>query len=379
MKSKIAFFVINHAAVGGVERVTSSLMTLFKQNNINVSSLISLGGILEKNPIIHFPITSIKCIERKKITSELSNFINANSITHLIFQGDNMSIALLILESLKKTTCKGFLHYHGSPFSYLKKSLYRNDIFEKPMNLFKIILSKISYPFRKNKLKRVVLQSEYFITVSIGAKKELINLFDTKFKHIEAIHNPTSFELKNEVLLSNKKKQLVFVSRLERKDKNAFLSIKAWQLIHHKYPDWNFIILGDGKLKNRMANFIVKNKIQNVLLLGQVNNVHEYLEKSAISILTSDSEGFGMGLYESIAFKNAIIATSSYGGVSDIIAHEKNGYLVAKNNSVELSEKMEVLIQDDNLREKMQIASFNKYKQFLLEDIVSQWRNLLQI
>ncbi len=138
MDLKIAFFIIDHASVGGVERVTASLMSLFIAKNLPVHSLISLGEETAKNAVIHYPDTvSLKCISRKNIQTDLAFFLKKKKISHLIFQGDNMSISLAVLKAVNQTDSRGILQYHGSPYAYLKKNLYSSDLLEKPDKFIK--------------------------------------------------------------------------------------------------------------------------------------------------------------------------------------------------------------------------------------------------
>ncbi|HIE46158.1 MAG TPA: glycosyltransferase [Flavobacteriaceae bacterium] len=291
-----------------------------------------------------------------------------------------MTISKSILKALHNTNCKGYLHYHGSPYAYLKKHLYWSDIKEKPINAIKIIIAKIFYPFKKRKLKQIIQQSsDGFVTVSNGVRLELKQLYKKDFPQVVTIHNPISYTEKTVVDLTTKENKIIFVSRLERKHKNAFLSIKAWQLIHEKYPDWEFQVLGDGRLFKEIKTFKKDNNITNLQLFGQVNNVNAYLEKSSISVLTSDCEGFGMGIFESIANKNAIVSTESDGGVKDLITDGFNGFIVPRNDIKQLSDKIEQLINDKELREKMANNSFERYQSLINENAFRQWKVLLNI
>lgn len=378
MDLKIAFFIIDHASVGGVERVTASLMSLFIAKNLRVHSLISLGEETAKNAVIHYPDTvSLKCISRKNIQTELAFFLKKKKISHLIFQGDNMSISLAVLKAVNQTNSRGILQYHGSPYAYLKKNLYSSDLLEKPVNLLKTGLSTLRYPFKKRKLLKVIKNSKHgFVTVSNSVLEELNSLFYTRFKNVLSIHNPISFKQNKPVKLENKEPIVVFVARLERKHKNAFLSVKSWNLLHNKFPNWELIIIGDGSLMEKMKSFKQKHQIRNLSFLGTINNVNSYLERSSIAILTSDSEGFGMGLFESASFKNALVTTESYGGVKDFVQENYNGFFVKKNDYIGMAEKIEKLILDKNLREKMAINSYTKYDEIAAENIFKQWTNL---
>jgi glycosyltransferase involved in cell wall biosynthesis len=379
LKTKLAFFVIDHASVGGVERVTANLINLFINNAIDVSHLFSLGDEKARNTIVdyHNDVT-ITCLDRNKLTEDLLHTIQKEKITHLIFQGDNMSISLDILKINKQSNCKTILHYHGSPFAYLTKNLYRDDIIENPINIFKIAFSKIVYPFKKRKLLKVIKSSKYgFITVSNSVKDELFKIYDNEFENIKCIHNPISVKQNKLINLNKKENKIVFISRLERKHKNAFMTLKIGRLLKKNNPNWELLILGDGPLFSKMKRYIYEYKLQNIQLLGEVKNVESYLEKSAIAISTSDSEGFGMGLFEAASFGNALITTKSHGGIKDFVIDGETGIHVNRNDYKEMSHQISNLINDHALRKKLAQNAYLKYAEISKETIINQWLALL--
>ncbi|AZI19604.1 glycosyltransferase [Chryseobacterium taklimakanense] len=113
--------------------------------------------------------------------------------------------------------------------------------------------------------------------------------------------------VRNPIILNGtdaaKEKLITLVSRLENKHKNAFLAVKAWALIAHKFPEWKLVILGDGSLRQKMENFCKEQNINNVDFPGFVSNVDEILAKSAVSLNVSNCEGFPMGVAEAIVQK----------------------------------------------------------------------------
>ncbi|MEO6538453.1 MAG: glycosyltransferase, partial [Ferruginibacter sp.] len=303
-------------------------------------------------------------------------------ITTLIFQGDNMTTALQVQRAAANAGCKAILHYHGSPFGYLKKYIYKTDILMNPFLIFKLIWAAILYPFKKIKLQKVINNAEDgFVCVSYGAANEIhaiYNLKQTVSSNIKTIHNPLTFKPAESVNnFEHKKKIIVYISRLHRKHKNSMLVLKAWQKIEKENPDWQLQIIGDGQLKNKMIKYVEDDKIKNVLFTGMVNNVDEFLIQSSISVLSSDCEGLGMGLLESAVYRNAIVATKSDGGVVDIVEDHITGYLVPRNNSLLFAEKLQDLISDKNTRERMGNSLYEKMQGFSDEKILAEWKLLL--
>ena len=89
------------------------------------------------------------------------------------------------------------------------------------------------------------------------------------------------------------------------------------------------IILGKGKNKPLIENFILKNKLQDrIKLLGYLNNPYHYINKSDIVILTSTFEGLPNILLEAQYLRKYIISTNCLTGPSEILLNGKAGDLI---------------------------------------------------
>ena len=376
LQKKIAFFTIDYSQGGGVEKVTADLTNLFIENGLNVTDLVSLYKGQEK-PLMKYHsnlnITVLNPQNKKDLEDTFYQYFKNHKPDIFIFQGDNMSIALAIIEASKKANVIAIPQYHGSPYAYLKK--YPDAL---KANYDKRIWAKILYPFKKNKLKKLICKSTHgFISVSKGVENELRELYNgsTCLQHITTIRNPI---LLNSSPIQEKEKTVSFISRLERKHKNAFLAVKSWKLIAYKYPDWQMNIYGEGSLKSKMEKYAQENNIRNINFLGFQKNLNERLAKSIITISTSDCEGFSMAVAEAIMNKNAIASTNSDGGIKDMLIHEKTALLSPKNNAKLLSKNIEKLITNNSLREKYIQNAYDNLKKLIDEDIFKQWVYLLQ-
>lgn len=370
----IGFFVIDYSAGGGVERVTANLMCRFREEgfqNLNLISLKSGSG----TPSMNYPKNaSLKIFDKentgkKFFADELAEYLKKKNIQHLIFQGDNMTIALEVLKAATTAGCHAYPQYHGSPYAYLRKYSEADE-----PNIEKIIFSKIVYPFKKKKLKKFIENSAQGIfCVSKGSADELKQIFkdDTSIaEKLKVIRNPILLKEQHEV---GKEKVITFVSRLENKHKNAFLAVKAWSLIANKYPDWKLVILGDGSLKGKIEEFCKKQNLRNIELPGFVSNVNEILAKSSISLNVSNCEGFPMGVAEAIVQKNVLVVTDSDGGAKDMIIHGKTGLISPKNDAEKLALNLEKTINDENLRRELSENAFNHLKKIAKEDSFEMW------
>ncbi len=382
-EKECAFFIIDYSVTGGVERVTSNLSKLFYQNSISFNHLISLHSKNNVSEIAFPPHLKITVLDKEQdfdVETSLYSVLVQNNIGTLIFQGDNMTTTLKVLSAASKAGCRAILHYHGSPYAYLKKYIYLHDIISNPVNIIKIAWSYCVYPFKKRKLKKVISKAEGgFVCVSKGVQHELINLFSLRGSlknRIVSIPNPISFKPMPEADFK-KEKMIVYVSRLTRKHKNSMMTVKAWQLIEKDFPQWSLYILGDGTLRKKMEEYCTQNKLHHVFFEGMVSDVKPFLEKSSVSILTSDCEGLGMGLLESAAYHNALLVTRADGGVTDIVEDGITGFLSPVQDAQKFAHTLSKLLADENLRKEMGQNACKKLEDFTDEKIILQWKQLL--
>ncbi len=96
--------------------------------------------------------------------------------------------------------------------------------------------------------------------------------------------------------------------------------IEAINIINIKYQISNikFFIVGDGPEKNNLQSLITKYGLQNVHLLGAIDNAAQYLPAFDIFVLPSRKEGMPYTLLEAVAAGLPIVATN-VGGVKELI------------------------------------------------------------
>lgn len=377
----IDFFLIDPTPIGGVERVTCSLSNLFINSGIAVDHLLSKQNDYE---VPHFPFSnSIEFHNLNSSTKELeenlfSHFEKLN-IKNLIFSGDNMSISIAVLKAAKRAGVKAIPQYHGSPHAYLDKYISFTDILHKPFLFFKYAVSKLVRPFKFLKLKNYLTLAENGVAcVSKGSAAELKKLYRNYpdlVNKIFTIYNPLHIDVKS--ISSNfntKKNKIVYLSRLEHKHKNSFLTVKAWNEIAYKYPEWELHILGDGAISGKMKKFVSQKKITNVVFHGMVTDIAPHLSSSKISILSSNCEGLGMGIVESICYGNAIVATRSNGGITDLVQNEVSGLLVPRNDYLAFATSVETLMTNEILRIQYVEQSYKVLQNFSNDKIVQQWK-----
>ena len=174
------------------------------------------------------------------------------------------------------------------------------------------------------------------------------------------------------------KKNIITISRLDYGKRNDDI-IRAFSKIKEK--DWKLYIIGDGKEFNNLNKLINDlNMNDRIILTGYKNKeeIEEYMLKSSLFLMASETEGLPMVLLEAMSYGIPCIAYEIASGVNDIIDNNKNGYIIKNRNEEEYIEKIEKVINDSKLRNELGIKAKNKANEFSKEKIVNIWEKILK-
>lgn len=136
-------------------------------------------------------------------------------------------------------------------------------------------------------------------------------------------------------------------------------------------------IAGSGSLYEPLHSFISSKGIDNIKLLGFVEDIQFQLSQADIFILPSKFESFPLSILEAMSFGLPIIATDT-GGVKDMVLDNQNGHLVTYMNDDELKKSLLCLYKNEKLRLSQGNCSeriFNE--QFLISKCVKKIENLI--
>ncbi len=174
---------------------------------------------------------------------------------------------------------------------------------------------------------------------------------------------------------------------------NIILSVG--RLIHTKHHDrliriflnirasgWKLVIVGGNSLKQNneaiLKNLVTElNAEDRVVFTGTVQNVGELYKKSKIFAFTSSSEGFPNVIGEALSAGLPVVSYDCVAGPSEIITDEENGFLVPVFDDEQFQEKLQLLINNDNLREQMAEKARESIKKFSIETIGNQYLDFI--
>ena len=299
-------------------------------------------------------------IRLKKYNKLLSQFIINENIDYCISLGGKE------LEFFYKmnTPCKKLFecHFNIHQRSDFIKSHFGNSLFWKLIGFYRD--------------KKMVIQTRGLDNV-IVLTEQALNDWKKTHNNIVQIPNPLSFETSKLADTINKNR-IIAIGRLEHQ-KGYDLLIQAWALINKKYPEWHIDIYGSGSLATELSTIIKNQKIDNIKFQGITNDVKTELLNSAFIVLSSRFEGLPMILLESISCGLPIVSFDCETGPSEIIKNDDCGFLVQNGNIELFSKKMEKLILNPMIREKMGRVGKEKSTKYSLEKIMSLWLALFHV
>lgn len=153
--------------------------------------------------------------------------------------------------------------------------------------------------------------------------------------------------------------------------KGHFNFLQAAIEILAKHPDCRFLIVGTvlpgfDYYRQELDDFIDSHQLRQSVLMTHVSLEEIPAVFASLNVLVAPSyaESFSFTLLEGMAMEKAVIS-SDVGGACEMITDGKNGYLIAVDDVVALTEKMSRLIQEpDTVRRVGQSA-----RQKIIEDL----------
>jgi sugar transferase (PEP-CTERM/EpsH1 system associated) len=173
-----------------------------------------------------------------------------------------------------------------------------------------------------------------------------------------------------------KGKHAVHVARLcISKDQSTLL--RAARQVLDVEPDFRLTLVGDGP--DREALLALKESLglgEAVSFLGERRNVHEYLSKADLFVLSSIEEGIPLTILEAMATGLPVIATE-VGGNPEVVIPNDTGFLVPPRAPKLLADAILDLVRNPNRAQCMGSAGRKRVEQgFDIRKVVADYEAL---
>lgn len=160
-------------------------------------------------------------------------------------------------------------------------------------------------------------------------------------------------------------------------DKGDDLLLKMWKKVEMKDEEWRLDVYGNGErgcYEKLKINLDIDGS--RCMLHGPTDDVRSEYLSSAILILSSRYEGFGLVLIEAMACGVPVIAFDCENGPRSIITDGKDGFLIPSFDIEAMADKLLLLMHDERLRLQMGSNAQESASKYDIDIIGLQWQKL---
>jgi glycosyltransferase involved in cell wall biosynthesis len=192
------------------------------------------------------------------------------------------------------------------------------------------------------------------------------NFFDAKYEILK--HNTVS--LKSRLGLPINKLIILFSGKYIYQKRPLDL-LKAFKELNDTRAA--LVMVGEGELRNKMEAYIAFHNLSNVYLTGFINQskIPEYYMVADIFVMCSGAgETWGLSVNEAMNFAKPVVVTDTCGCSSDLVEHNRNGFIVEEGNINQLTGALRQLLLNEQFRIEAGMFSKQKVKAYSISTIV---------
>lgn len=205
-----------------------------------------------------------------------------------------------------------------------------------------------------------------------------------KYKQVVTVPNPLRYEplsVEEYKQTFDSRKNILACGRITSQ-KGFHHLVLAFSKIASKYPEWDIDISGkegvDDKYENYLKQVIRESWMEDrVHFIGFNKDVDRVMREHSIFCLSSNNEGFPNVLNEAMAMGCACVSYDIVTGPREIIIDGLDGVIVENQNIEALSEALEEVISNSEIRFTFGIRAIENIQRFRCDAVMDKWERLL--
>lgn len=170
--------------------------------------------------------------------------------------------------------------------------------------------------------------------------------------------------------------KILTVGRIEAQKNQAFL-VKAFAGMGERSCGWTLEVCGKGKKEHALRALIRELKLEKrVFLQGQVSDLDVHYQAAGIFVLPSIYEGTPNALLEAMAYGLPCVIPDNLPGALAHIENGITGVIFEHGNANDLENKIQMLIHDPFLRNKIGTAARERMRAYSPQHVAVIWDEL---
>lgn len=363
-----------HLNYGGIEKYIASLCNMLEKDyKINIICTYKMN----EHPAFNFSkkINIEYLINDKPNKEEFKKSIKDRNVIAIIKEGYK-SLKLLYLK--KHRNIKAIKNIR-SEYIITTRYFHNSLVGRYANNNIKTIASEHNYHNNDKKYVKKVINSlnniDYFVLVSNDLKK----FYENKVGNTVCVYIPNVIDSLPKIESNLNENNIINIGRIEsEKGQNDLIDII--KEVKKEIEDVKLYIIGDGSLKNVLKENIIKNGLEDTIILtGFLNKdeMEKYFEKSKLFVMTSYTESFGLVLIESMSYKVPCIAFDCANGAKELLKNDI-GVLISNRDKEHMKNKIIELLKDSNELKKYSKKGYEECKKYLSSNVKKQWLDILK-
>lgn len=330
-------FYIGSLHKGGAERVFVNLSEYFQQKGYRVTMVTQYQFPQEEEYLLPQGVKRVlsDLAEEELSNSRVVNFGRRVRKLHRIWKQED---ANLVLSCIGKNN---FMTVVTTMFTKTRPvvSVVGEAREEYPTRLMRM-LANLLFPFAAG----IILQTErsrYFFHKKIQRKAVIL----------PNSLNPDFIRPRYE---GERDQRIVSVGRMDA-NKNHEMMIRAFASLSDRYPGHTLTIYGEGELRQYLQELAEQLGVSGkVFMPGVIPDVARQIERAALFLLTSYSEGVSNALIEALATGLPVISTDvPSGGTVELMEDGVNGLIIPPGDEEALVRAMDRLLGDPDYADRL--------------------------
>ena len=238
-----------------------------------------------------------------------------------------------------------------------------------------------SHPFYNPAVTFSINHSDRVTAVSKSLKNDTLSLFKIN-KKIDVIPNFVDInKIKNKekpcerILIAEKEEKILTHISNFRPLKRIFDVISIYEGVVKKVKS-KLMMVGEGPEKIKAIQYVKEKNLEDqVLFLGNSNEIDKILCYSDLFLLPSEKESFGLSALEAMA-NGVPVISSNAGGINEVNINNKTGFVSNIGDIEDMISNSLTLLNDKKLHKEFKKQAKIQAEKFNLETIVNQYENV---
>jgi len=199
-------------------------------------------------------------------------------------------------------------------------------------------------------------RTAYWVTVSSFLRNYAWRVLGVPVNRTELL--PNGVEVPEELPPWCPKPVIGIVARLVP-SKGVDVFLRGIQLLRPEVPDLRAVVIGDGPAKLQLQALSRELGLTSVVsFLGHCDDVSSQLNKIAVFVLPTRSEGLGISVMEAMSQGVPVVVTA-VGGVPELVQHNITGLLIRPDDYGSIARYVRQILGDRDKAEIMRRAAYS--------------------